>query len=199
MPLAGRERAVTFSIAGAFLLAAAGLVAGFTPAAAPDPVVLAVLLAAYTIAARIEFEVGPGSAVPTQLVLVPALFLLSPVLVPPIVAAGYILSGLPEYVSGRRHPDRMFVALASSWHPLGPAVVLTLTGSRGPVWAAVPVYAGALGAQFALDTANAIVREWLGFGVPLRRLLGALAWVFIVDTLLAPAGLLAAFASRERQ
>jgi hypothetical protein len=46
------------------------------------------LVAAYAAAFRLDFEIGTGSAVPTELILVPILFLLPVGVVPLAVAAG---------------------------------------------------------------------------------------------------------------
>ena len=49
---------------------------------------LALFVGLYALVSRVEFEIGSGSAVPTQLVLVPMLFALPIGLVPLAVAAG---------------------------------------------------------------------------------------------------------------
>ncbi len=53
----------------------------------------------------------------------------------------------------------------------------------------------ALAAQFACDLVNSTVGEWLAHGVAPSIQFDALREVWLVDTLLAPIGLLAAFAS----
>ena len=53
----------------------------------PSVGLLVLLIAAYAVASKVEFEVGIGSAIPTQLVFVPMLFLLPPAMVPLCVAA----------------------------------------------------------------------------------------------------------------
>ena len=73
--LSRRDGLVTFASAAAF-----GATAGFLAALATgrhlDLGLAAVLIAAYALASRVEFEVGTGSAVATQLVFVAMLFLL---------------------------------------------------------------------------------------------------------------------------
>src|SRR6476619_545970 len=86
----------------------------------------AVLVAGYAVASRIKFEVGTGFTVPTQLVLVPMLFLLPTPAVPLFVAAGNLLGDLPDYLRGRRHPERTIMAFGDFWHAVGPALVLSL-------------------------------------------------------------------------
>ena len=58
---------------------------------------LALLIAGYAVASKVEFEVGIGSAIPTQLVFVPMLFLLPPAMVPRL--------GDP-FLTARRAADR---------------------------------------------------------------------------------------------
>ena len=57
--------------------------------------------------ARVRFPIGYGFTIPTQLVLVPMLFLLPLGAVPLLVAAGMVLGALPEYLRGERHPSRV--------------------------------------------------------------------------------------------
>src|SRR6478609_8482024 len=80
-----RELAVDATAAGLFVaaagsLAVAGDTAGFRPGIA------ALLIAIYAVVARIEFPVGAGYVVPTQLILVPMLLMLPPAVVPAAVA-----------------------------------------------------------------------------------------------------------------
>src|SRR5437763_10838096 len=83
-------------VAVAFLLAAAPLAIfaprHATPAAAT--VLLFVVLSAVT--SRIEFDVGSGYVVPTQLVLVPMLYAMPPGWVPLLVLAGMALAKVPS-------------------------------------------------------------------------------------------------------
>ena len=99
----------------------------------------ALLVACYAVVSRVEFEVGPGSAVPTQLVLVPMLFVLPVSAVPLCVAAGYVLSALIDHLVGKRHAQRAFVLLAYSWHSVGPALVLSVFGADELRWSDWPV------------------------------------------------------------
>ena len=153
---------------------------------------LVLLVAAYAVLSRVEFEVGPGSVVPIQLAFVPMLFTLPAPLVPLCVAAGYVLGALPDYVSGTAHPARALVLVASSWYSLGPAIAFTfLTVGPGDL-AALPVLLLALVLQFAFDFASSGGRERLAFGHSPWALLPSFAWIWGVDALLAPIGLAAA-------
>jgi putative nucleotidyltransferase with HDIG domain len=73
-----------------------------------------------------------------------------------------------------------------------------LAGSDGPSWDALGVYALALGAQFALDAVIAAARMRAAIGLPVRELLHDVRLLYVVDALLAPVGLMAAFAAAER-
>jgi hypothetical protein len=195
-PLRGRELRAQGAVAAAFLVAAA-VMAAVVPGGRSWSVGTAIaLVAAYALVSRIEFdELGACYTVPTQLVLVPMLFLLPVGAVPLLVALGFVLGQVPSYVTGRTHPSRMLLPVGDAWHAVGPALVLGLAGSGAPVWSDWPLYAGALGAQFAIDFAASSLREWLANGVSPRVGLRPAAWTYAVDGLLAPVGLLSAFAS----
>jgi HD-GYP domain-containing protein (c-di-GMP phosphodiesterase class II) len=198
-PLARRDRVVTWLVGGAFLAVAAPLALLASTAREPSLQVAVLLVLAYAVVSRIQFEVGSGSAVPTQLVLVPMLFLLPAGAVPLFVALGYVGGLLIDRLLGVVHGERVAVLLGSSWHAVGPAVVFLLAGEPDPSTQNWPIFVAALGAQFAFDLASSTAREWLAVGVPPRLLLRPLAWVFLVDALLAPIGLLAALAAEEAQ
>jgi diguanylate cyclase (GGDEF)-like protein len=87
---------------------------------------------------------------------------------------------------------RVFVRLSYSWYAIGPALVFAVARPGAPAWHHWPVYGLALGAQFALDAASALLREWLGVGVGPGVLAPLLARAYLVDLLLAPIGFLAA-------
>jgi HD-GYP domain-containing protein (c-di-GMP phosphodiesterase class II) len=161
----------------------------------PSAMAAAALVLAYALLSRVEFEIGAGSAVPTQLVLVPMLFVLPVAWVPLAVAAGYLLASLVDLVRGTLHFQRVLVLLSSSWYAVGPALVLLLAGEPRASWQDWPLYLVALAAQFTFDLASSLIRERLAFGVSARLFLRFLAWVFLVDVLLAPVGLLAAEAA----
>src|SRR3954471_2580690 len=94
--LSGRERPVRWLEALTFLTAAAALaVVGHSdrPLSGTGLAVVTVLSA---LASHTEFEIATGAAVPTELVLVPALFLLPVPYVPLVMAAGYVLGHLPQ-------------------------------------------------------------------------------------------------------
>src|SRR3954451_4123496 len=84
-----------------------------------------VLTIAFALLSRFEFEVGAGYAIATQLAFVPMLFVLPPEIVPPLVAAGRLLSGAPEFLRGYLPHDRILSRLTDCWWSFGPAVVIT--------------------------------------------------------------------------
>jgi putative nucleotidyltransferase with HDIG domain len=193
--LATRDRAALVFSLGIFL-AVAGLLAVLLPShRSPSVVTVALLLVAYAVAFRLDFEVGSGSAVPTQLILVPMLFVLPTGMVPLGVAAGILLGSGLEYARGTIHVERVFLRLSDSWHAVGPALVLGLAGESQPDLRRWPVYVGALGAQFALDYGSTVIRQWATLGVPPRLHLRRMGSVYVIDAGLAPVGLAVAFAS----
>jgi len=189
----GRERTVTLALAGSFALAAVAC-AAVVPSETPFSIgVASLLIVVYAVVSQIEFEIGPGSAVPTELVLVPMLFVLPPGAVPLCVAAGLILGGIVERLRSRRHGERVTMLLSSAWHSVGPALVIGLLASGQPRWEDIPVYALALLSQFAFDTSAVVARHRLGRETPITELVSPLAWVMLVDLALAPVALLVTF------
>jgi diguanylate cyclase (GGDEF)-like protein len=177
------------ALGGSFVAVAIAIAAMLPSERAPSLFLVALLIGAYALLSRVELEVGPGAAVPTQLVFVSMLFIAPLPLVPLCVAAGYIVGALPEYLSRRVHPARLLVLLGSSWFAVGPTVVLALFAADAPAWRDAPIYVAALVAQFGLDFASSTVRERVAFGHSLRALLPSFAWVYAVDSFLAVAGL----------
>src|SRR5439155_8179038 len=193
--MAARDRWTSLGLAGAFTAVAVALAILLPSDRSPSPLIAILLVGLLAGASRIEFEVGAGSAVPTQLVLGPMLFLLPLGQVPLLVAAGYVLGDLPDHARASRHPERLLVPVFASWHAVGPVCVLALAGESAFSWRDWPLYLGALGAQFLFDWMAAAVRDHLAHGVPLRKLASYLTRVHAVDLALAPIGLLAAFAA----
>ena len=193
--MSARNRRASFALAGTFAVVALAMAALVPSERSPSPFVALLFVVLLAGASRVEFEVGAGSAVPTQLLLVPMLFVFPVGQVPLWVALGYVLGELPDHVRARRHSERLLVPVCASWHAVGPALVLAFAGERAFAWHDWPLYLGALGAQFAFDWTGAALRDHLAHGVPLRRLASYLASVNAVDLALAPVGLLAAYAA----
>jgi diguanylate cyclase (GGDEF)-like protein len=172
-------------VAGALLLAP-GAIRGF------DPVEAAVLLAVYVVLARIEFPVGGGNVVPTQLVLVPMLVLLPPGVVPLMVAIGMLLAKLTDWVRGQGPLDRAMFSIPDAWHAVGPAVLLVAAGAPQLQLDDLPLLTAAFVCSCLFDAGSAMAREWAARGIAPTLQFRVLALVWVVDACLAPVGFLAA-------
>jgi HD-GYP domain-containing protein (c-di-GMP phosphodiesterase class II) len=157
-----------------------------------SPLVIASMIAAYALAATVEFEVGDGSAVPTQLILVPMLFLVPLGLVPACVVAGLLLADVPRYLRREAHLERAVPLVMSAWYVAGPVIVLGAFGATTPKLSHWPIYLLALLCQFAVDFTVATCRSWYAFGTPPGSQLGQMVSVWAVDSALAPVGLFVA-------
>src|ERR1700760_1347256 len=93
--------AALFVVVAGVLLFAAGAVhpRGGVPAGTA-----ALLIAVYALVARIEFPVGAGYVVPTQLVLVPMLLIVPPAAVPAAVGFGMAFGNAVDWMFGRVPP-----------------------------------------------------------------------------------------------
>jgi hypothetical protein len=190
--LSPRDRLVEYPLALGFLAATALLIALVPGEREFELLPTLALIAAYAFTARIKFEVASCYTVPTQLVLVPMLFLMPVVAVPLAVAAAVLLGEAPDLLRGRRSPERAVVAIADCWYLLGPVLVLAVAGEPGPALDQWPLLLAALAAQFAVDIAVNTPREWLELGSGPREQLAGAGWTFGIDALLSPIGLLAA-------
>ena len=197
--LPGRERAVDLVAAAGFVVAAVAMAVAFEPGRPLDAGVAAALVVCYALACRVEFAMGSGWAVPTQLVFVPMLFLLPTATVPLFVAAALLLARLPEYVLRSVHPERSLVRVAEAWYAVWPALVLSIAGVGSPELSDWPVLLAALAAQFAFDLGLTIARVKLSLGVDLRTLLEEMRAIYLVDALLTPVGFGVALATTQAQ
>jgi HD-GYP domain-containing protein (c-di-GMP phosphodiesterase class II) len=195
--LAAKERLSLALSNGLFLASALALLAFIPSDRSPSALTLLLLVTAYAVAFHLDFEIGTGSAVPTQLILVPMLFVLPTGSVPLAVAFAIMLASLADSVRGSLHLERVFLHLGNAWHAVGPALVLGLAGEGPPDLSRWPLYVAALAAQFAFDFVTAAAREWLVLGVPPKVQLKAMGIVYLIDAGLAPIGLAVAFAATE--
>src|SRR5919204_1461225 len=193
--VSARELATELTAGGLFLLAAGALLLVQRATAGFDPAVAALLLGLYIVVARVEFPVGAGYVVPSQLVLVPMLVLLPPATVPLLVACGLLLARLSDWWRRRGSALRLLFSVADAWHAFGPAVVLLLAGSPKLGVAEPPLLAIALLSCFAFDAGSAMLREAAARGIAPQLQLQVLALVWVVDACLAPIGFLAAHAA----
>ncbi len=193
----GRERAVEQVTGAAFLAVALGMALFLDSPRGLDLPALAVLVVAYVVACRAKFDIADGYTVPTELVLVPMLFLLPTPVVPLVVSLSWLLGRLIDYATGRASIHRAFHVFGDCWHAVGPALVLVVAGAQVFSWASWPIYVGALAAQFAFDFAASAARAWLIDGAPPSAVLRMIAPVYALDAALAPVGLLAAVVALE--
>jgi HD-GYP domain-containing protein (c-di-GMP phosphodiesterase class II) len=203
---AGRERSRSHAHDLAFWsrwFAAAGYVgataafAFLLPSGRPFSVAtFLVLTLAYALSMRVQFEIGPGLAIATELIFVPMLFALPARMVPVAVLLGLVLGQLPEVLAGRATPVALANAASSGWVALAPAAIVLAAGEPTAAPGRLPLLVAILAAQFASDFLSSAVREYTALGVRPAVLLGVMKWVFGVDTLLAPVGLAAAIAAR---
>jgi diguanylate cyclase (GGDEF)-like protein len=156
-----------------------------------DPAVALALIAGHAIASRVHLYLGAGSAVPTQLVLVPMLFLLPPETVPACVAAALVVADVDR-------PQRIVASIADAWHAVGPSLVFVAFGAPEPELAAAGVLAVAFAAQCATDLLTATARESLGRGIAPSMQLRVIGSVYLIDACLTPVGLLIAMACADR-
>ena len=194
-PLARTEGVASLVVGGSFLAVAVPLALLHGTSRHPSPWTVLLLLVVYAVASQVEFEVGAGSGVPTELVLVPMLFMLPVSWVPLAVAAGLALG---ELAAGGRHVHhlaRIAVLPANAWHAVGPALVPLAAGEPDPTWRSWPVLVAALAAQFAFDYASSAAREWIAFRLRPRMHLRFMVWVWALDAALAPVGFALALAA----
>src|SRR4051794_40944 len=86
--------ALSFVASAGIMLLLPGATAGF------DPAMAAVLVGLYAILAGVEFPVGAGNVLPTQLVLIPMVVLAPPGVVPLLVSAGLLLARVLDWGRG---------------------------------------------------------------------------------------------------
>ncbi|HLG07574.1 MAG TPA: HD-GYP domain-containing protein [Gaiellaceae bacterium] len=187
--LTPRERLAALLIGGSFLAAAGALSSTIPAHRFPSLGVVALYVLVYALVSRMEFEVLTGAHVPTQLVLVPMLFVLPLHIVPLAVAAGLMFGSVLDWAKRRTSLERAPLNLVSSWHAVGPVLVLGLAGDGLLAWAQWPVYAAALLAQFALEIASVTAYERIARGTAPTTLLRHLGRSQLVDAALALAAL----------
>jgi hypothetical protein len=194
-PLDTRGRMAGAASSAAFLVAATLLAVEVHSPRAYHPATAAVLILAYAWCTRVRFHAGAGETMPVQIVFVSMLFVLPTSAVPLATAAGIVLGGVPPIARRQVHLDRLLVLPANAWFAFGPVAVLVGAHAQTLDLTRWPILVGALGAQFACDFVFSSVLFSLARGVPPALHLRAMSWVWIVDALLAPLGLLAALAT----
>jgi diguanylate cyclase (GGDEF)-like protein len=191
-----RELLVDAAAAALFAAVAAALLA-FGSLAGLRFTSAALLVAVYALVGRVEFPVGAGYVVPTQLILVPMLLILPPAAVPAAVGIGMVIGNALDWAFGRVAPRRVLSSIPDAWHSVGPALVLLAAGSPIIGFGQLPLLALALAAGCVVDLASSLVRMRLaGVGPELRLQLRVIGMVWAVDACLAPLGFLAGIAAR---
>jgi diguanylate cyclase (GGDEF)-like protein len=190
--LTRRELRIELLAASSVIAVAVAMPLLFDGERALDPWVALALIATYALASRVHLYLGAGSAVPTQLVLVPMLFLLPPALVPACVAIALVAADAVD------RPQRILASVADAWHAVGPALVFAVAGAPEPALAAADVLALAFAAQCATDLLTATARESLGRGIAPSVQLRVIGNVYLIDACLTPVGLLIAMACAGR-
>jgi HD-GYP domain-containing protein (c-di-GMP phosphodiesterase class II) len=184
-----------FAVGGAFAFAGIVATTVFVHGGPAFSVYQAALFAVvYALVCRVTFEIGTGSAIPTQLVLVPMLFALPIGAVPAVVAVGLLLQTLADRPWPLRHPARVLPLMATAAHALGPALVIALAHGLPLRWSAWPIYLAALLAQFALDFGNVLLNTTAN-RVRFAEVASVVRLTYLVDAALAPVGLLVALAT----
>jgi putative nucleotidyltransferase with HDIG domain len=195
-PAESRESFVETAFALAFIAAALILPLAFG-AQAPRADVAIALVVAWALVSRVEFDVGAGFTIPTQILFVPALFVVDPAWAPGIVACGLVFSRAKDIARDRNPVRQVLVAIGNAWYAVGPALVLSFGSVDGPSWEQWPLYVLALASQFLGDTVIGAAREWLVLGVQPRLQLRMTGLVFLVDVLLTPIGFMAAVVAQD--
>jgi len=193
--LQGRERLVRWLYAAGFLALAVPLAIFAQTGRHPPVWVMLALVAGFAIGSRVEFEVGSGTTIPTELVFVPMLFLLPAGTVPLCVAGGFLLGQLPELIRRRLPRSRVPVLVGNAWYAVGPAALFVALGEPDATLAVPGVLLAVLLAQFATDFAASVSREWFALRIRPHDLVRPLLWVFLIDALLAPVAFAATIAS----
>ncbi|RKQ93190.1 putative nucleotidyltransferase with HDIG domain [Solirubrobacter pauli] len=187
--LARREARVERVFGGAFAalalaLAASGDLTGVSVLAVAGAVL------AFVVAARVEFDISGGFAVPTQLAFVPLLFVAPATHVPLLVGVAWVLVRVPDLMRGRASLSRLWVTFGNGWFSLGPALVLIAAGADDARVAAPAVLIAALAGQFVIDVIASALREAALRGPNLLEQIRELRLVVAIDAALAPIGLI---------
>jgi diguanylate cyclase (GGDEF)-like protein len=192
--LRGAELRAELVASAAFLLAALAL-AVIGGDALPSSWIVWATVGAYAVAARVEFPVGTGYVVPTQLFLPALLVLAAPSQVPLLIGAALALGTVGSCIARRSWLDRLVTCGGDASHAIGPALVFLAAGSPGPAEADWWLWPLAFAAQLPLECASTTVRERLAHGISTALQLRVMRVVWAVDAVLLPAGIAAACAT----
>ena len=195
--LTTKERRAEIIVGGTFVLAVIALLAWFPPRSGDWDVLLAVTsMVALAVALRVEFDIGSGITVPSQLAFIPLLFAVPPALVPVAVVVAWAAAKLPDVLRGDLRPIRLLAIFGNAWFAIGPALVFAIAAPESAQDATAALLLAALAAQFALDFGASSLREALVHGTTLGEQVQE-TWVYAVDVALTPVGLMAAWSAQE--
>ncbi len=195
-PAERREAIVEAAFAVAFLAIALALPLVFS-ADPPSAELVIALIVSLAFVSRVEFDVGAGYTIPTQILFVPVLFLIDPAWAPLVVVTGLVLGRARDILRDHNPGRQVLVSVGNAWFAVGPAIILAAFAVSDPSWDEWPIYVLALASQFFGDTVVGAVRERLVLGVQPRLQLRMTGLVFLVDVLLTPIGFLAAVVAQD--
>jgi diguanylate cyclase (GGDEF)-like protein len=179
--------------AALFVATSIGL-AAIAPTSRRLGLVDAALVVCFAVCSRLEYEIGSGSAVPTQIAFVPMLFALPLRDVPLAVCAGYLLGAAADAATGKLRRSRILNVVGCSWFSIPPTLVLLLAGERDVSWRGWPLYTLCFAVQCGGDFVHAAFHERVAHGLRAGEIAPVLARVYGFDAVLSPAALLAAIA-----
>src|SRR5688572_21314574 len=156
--LTAREKRAELIFGGSFIAAAVALILAVPAERALDWPLAALILFVFALASQVRFEVASCYTLPTQLVFVPALFLLPPQAVPVVVALALVIGKAAEVLKWHAPLGRALPAVGDAWFCLGPALIFSLAGSPGPEDGALLLIPAVL-AQFATEMTTWYLRE----------------------------------------
>ncbi len=195
-PIRGRELRLELGMTAVFLLAAA-MLATAGDMTVDAPAVVAAVVVAYALAARVEFPIGTGFFIPTQLFLVP-LFVVAPAqVVPLLVFAAFGLAAAGAAAAGAAKLDRVVFCAGDACHALGPAIVITAFASGDVTQAGLAVLVAAFLAQLVADFASSSFHELLSMRARPQVHLRVMLQTWGVDLALGTVGVLAALQALE--
>jgi diguanylate cyclase (GGDEF)-like protein len=192
-----RELVVESAAALAFLACAIPLAVVSLQKHALHPGLAVALVALYALVATVpKFPIGAGYVVPSWLGLVPMLVLLTPGIVPLLVAIALVLGTAGQVAARKTGIERLLSSVPDAWHALGPAVVLIVALPAHGLKLAL-IYVAAFAAACVVDLVSATVRESAILNVLPRIQLRVIALVWLIDACLAPLGLAVAETARN--
>jgi HD-GYP domain-containing protein (c-di-GMP phosphodiesterase class II) len=151
------------------------------------PWLIAILLVlAYAASSRVRFEVGAGSAAPTQLAFAPMMVLLPPALLVPSALIGYWLGNHRTMGAGKRRWEMGLIQVSGCWYAVGAAAVMTMSGVDHASMSAIGWYCAAFAVQCSIDIIMSVAQERIVLGAPVRELVPAMAPCWIIDCLITP-------------